>query len=107
MMDKQDLILQGIEKLGTELQRQGDLIHQLITTVGAMGKAVNSLEQRVERLEQKVDSLGKRLDGVAVELSAFRRDTKSNFRRLEGHMRLVDNDLDSAIERIELLEAHG
>ena len=146
-MDKLDLIIQNLEKIGTEQQRHGDLIHQLITNVGALSKTVNtldqkvssldqtvntldqkvssldqtvstldqkvgsldqkvgSLDQKVGSLDQKVEAFGEKLTVVADELHIFRRETKRNFRNMESHMKLADNDLDEAIERIEKLES--
>lgn len=66
---------------------------------------LDALSMDVHKLYGKVEAQQEQLKTLTDEFHTFRKETKFNFRQLEGHMRLQDNDLDEALERIEQLES--
>lgn len=63
-------ILDEVKGIKAEQQRHGDHIHQLITTVGALGKSFNALEKTVNSLDKKVDELDKKFDTLEKKVDA-------------------------------------
>jgi hypothetical protein len=104
-MDKLDLILRKLEVLEEgqkELNQISRVIHDRQEETDAK---LEAMAIDVHKLLGKVEAQNERLNAVSDELHTFRRETKSNFRQLEGHMRMLDNDLDEAVERIDQLES--
>ncbi|GIP31982.1 hypothetical protein [Paenibacillus sp. J2TS4] len=106
-MDKLDLILRKLEAL-EEGQKELNQISRAIRDHQEETDAkLEAVAMDVHKLQGKVEEQNEKLNAVSNELHIFRRETKSNFRQLEGHMRMLDNDLDEAIERIDQLESHS
>ncbi|MEB3102482.1 hypothetical protein [Ferviditalea candida] len=104
-MDKLDLILQKLVAL-EEGQKEWSLISRAIQNRQDETDAkLEAMAMDVHQLHGKLEAQNEKLNAIADELHTFRRETKSNFRQLEGHMRLFDNDLDEALERINQLES--
>jgi hypothetical protein len=104
-MDKLDLILRKLEVL-EEGQKELNQISRVIRDRQEETDAkLEAMAIDVHKLLGKVEAQNERLNAVSDELHTFRRETKSNFRQLEGHMRMLDNDLDEAVERIDQLES--
>lgn len=104
MEGKLDLILEQLKELNQivfairDRQDESDAkLESLSMDVHKLNGTVNNLDQRVDKLDAKVERLDE-------NLQKFRFETKNSFRTIEGHMRLVDGDLDEAMERIKQLE---
>lgn len=55
--DKLDLILSELKNIKSEQERHGDLLHQLIKTVGASNTKLESTESNVQKLHAELSSL--------------------------------------------------
>lgn len=132
-MDKLDLILQKLEALeeGQKALQKGQQALEVRQTALEAGQKALEVGQKelyqislamrdrqeetdaklealvmdVHKLYGKVEAQNEKLNAVSDELHTFRRETRSNFRKIEGHMKMYDNDLDEALERIEQLES--
>ncbi|MFM9279643.1 hypothetical protein [Paenibacillus jiagnxiensis] len=118
-MDKLDLILRKLEALeeGQKALEEGQkALEEGQKELNQISRAIRDRQEEtdakldamamdVHKLHGKVEAQNEKVNAVSDELHTFRRDTKSNFRQLEGHMRMLDNDFEVAVERIDQLES--
>ena len=104
-MDKLDLILRKLEALEEGQKELSQISRAIRDRQEETDAKLEAMAMDVHKLHGKVEAQNEKLNAVSDELHTFRRETKSNFRQLEGHMRMLDNDLDEAVERIDQLES--
>jgi chromosome segregation ATPase len=87
-------IVNKLDDMQTEHQRYSDLIHQLITNVGYLGKQIGGLDLRMDGLEQRMDGLVQRMDGLDQRMDGL----DQRMERLESKVDDISLEMNSLQE---------
>lgn len=78
-----------MRSMKSEQQRHGDLIHQLISNVGALGIKMDQLEQKVDQIEHKVDHLEQKMDHLEQKVDKQFESTFEKFNALQRDIEIT------------------
>lgn len=114
-MDKLDLILDKLDTLGAGQERLEAGQERLEAGQSALEIGLKENTMIVRAIRDRQEETGANLEAISTdvnqpvaisaEMLKFQSETRSHFRRLEGHGLIVDRELDALAARIGQLEA--
>ena len=97
LKDRQDMLDRNLSDLSTDLKRQ---LEKFAQKIDYLERAISATEDSVKGLHSAINDEKARLDKYANESADNTTDTVLHYKALE-------NDMESAFERIKKLEAKG
>ena len=113
LWDGQEKLRVGQEKLLTShslleggLRETNQIVRDIRDRQDVTNAKLDAVTRDVHYLVGKSVETDKKLEAITVQLVEFRSETRSKFRRIEGHGLMVDRELELLNARVDKLEAN-